>query len=59
MWRDVKKACDQAQIIIMVLDARDPSGTKIPEIEEYAQKNGKKLVYLLNKSDLAPNSKEW
>jgi ribosome biogenesis GTPase A len=43
----------------MVLDARDPIGTKIAEIEEYAQKNSKKLVYLLNKIDMSPNSSDW
>ena len=59
MWRDVKKACDQAQIIVMVLDARDPEGTRISEIEDYAQKNSKKVIMLLNKSDLAPNTTEW
>ena len=43
----------------MVLDARDPEGTRISEIEDYAQKNSKKVIMLLNKSDLAPNTTEW
>ena len=59
MWKDVKKTCELAEIILMVLDARDPEGTRVSEIEEYAQKNGKKVIMLINKIDLAPNSEEW
>ena len=59
MWRDVKKATELAHIIVMVLDARDPEGTRISDIEDYAQKNGKKVIMLLNKADLVPNAAEW
>jgi len=36
------------------LDARDPEGTRVQEIEEKVLTDGKKIIYLLNKKDLVP-----
>ena len=38
----------------MVLDARDPDGTRCDEIEKYITENGKKIIYVINKIDLVP-----
>lgn len=50
-----------SDIIVMVLDARDPEGTRVAEIEEKVKNDGKKIIYLLNKKDLVPeeNVKAW
>ncbi|VDN04435.1 unnamed protein product [Thelazia callipaeda] len=58
---EVRKTIESADIIIEVLDARDPLGSRSRNIEEDILKSGKRLVLLLNKIDLVPkeNVKEW
>jgi len=43
-------------VILHVLDARDPIGTRCDSVEAYLakEKKGKKVVYVLNKVDLVP-----
>lgn len=59
--REVKKAVEQSDVLICVLDARDPEGTRCHETEEAAKEASKKLIYVLNKSDLVPadNLQAW
>ena len=45
----VLQVLSSANVIIEVLDARDPSGTRCPEVEEEVLKAGKRLVLVLNK----------
>lgn len=53
--RDLRKIIETAEVILHVLDARDPIGTKSNAIEEMVlSTSGKKLVYILNKADLVP-----
>lgn len=58
---EVRKLVESADIIIEVLDARDPLGSRNKAVEESILKSGKRLVLLLNKIDLIPkaNVKEW
>ncbi|KAI6230341.1 CP-type G domain-containing protein [Aphelenchoides fujianensis] len=58
---EVRKTIEAADVIIEVLDARDPLGSRSAEIEEAVLQSGKRLVLLLNKIDLVPkeNVKEW
>lgn len=44
-----------------MLDARDPMGTLNLEVDELIHSNAKKLIYVLNKTDLVPpeNVKAW
>ncbi|KAK0395492.1 hypothetical protein QR680_001305 [Steinernema hermaphroditum] len=58
---EVRKLIESADIIIEVLDARDPLGSRSKAVEESVLKSGKRLVLLLNKIDLIPkaNVKEW
>ncbi|CAD5211978.1 unnamed protein product [Bursaphelenchus okinawaensis] len=58
---EVKKTISAADIIIEVLDARDPFGSRSKQIEDQALNSGKRLVLLLNKIDLVPkdNVKKW
>jgi len=43
--------CDIADIILEIVDARDPENTRSAVIEENAVKNGKKLIVIINKID--------
>jgi len=60
-WRDVKKVIDRSEVIVMVLDARDPEGTRAEEIESLVTESNKKIVYVINKVDLVPpeNAIAW
>jgi nuclear GTP-binding protein len=53
--RELRKTVDAADVVLMVLDARDPLGTRSSAVEEMVlSDHRKKLVYVLNKSDLVP-----
>eukprot|EP00455_Lapot_gusevi_P020310 TRINITY_DN2157_c0_g1_i3.p1 TRINITY_DN2157_c0_g1~~TRINITY_DN2157_c0_g1_i3.p1 ORF type:complete len:545 (+),score=127.94 TRINITY_DN2157_c0_g1_i3:66-1637(+) len=60
-YRELKKLLEAADVIIQVLDARDPEGCRCRHIEqkilgELSQKAGsqKKIILVLNKIDLVP-----
>uniref|UniRef100_A0A3B3RSQ6 Nucleolar GTP-binding protein 2 n=1 Tax=Paramormyrops kingsleyae TaxID=1676925 RepID=A0A3B3RSQ6_9TELE len=54
---------DSSDVIIQVLDARDPMGTRSQSIETYMKKEKpwKHLIFVLNKCDLIPTwvTKRW
>ncbi len=50
----VDKVIDECDLILLVLDARDPELTRNKELEEKVKSKGKKLIYVLNKADLVP-----
>ena len=59
-----KQVVDQADVVLYVLDARDPDGTRSKEVERMvmaAASGGKRLIFILNKIDLvpAPVLKSW
>lgn len=57
IWGELYKVLDSSDVVIHVLDARDPLGTRCARIVESMktpQYAGKHLVYLLNKCDLVP-----
>lgn len=62
-YKEFKKVVDAADVIIQVLDARDPLGSRCPQVEDMIINAGqnKKLVLLMNKIDLVPKSnvQEW
>ena len=47
---------DSSDVVIQVLDARDPLGTRSQSIETYIkkEKHWKHLIFVLNKCDLIP-----
>lgn len=53
--KELRKLVEAADVILHVLDARDPLGTRSSTIEEMVlSKPNKRLVFILNKSDLVP-----
>ncbi|KAF5352950.1 hypothetical protein D9758_007890 [Tetrapyrgos nigripes] len=62
--RQLHKVIDESDIVILVLDARDPEGCRSRLVEEEVRRReseGKKLVFVLNKVDLIPkaNAQAW
>lgn len=58
---EVRRTIDNADIVLEVLDARDPLGSRSHQIEKLVLDSGKRLVLLLNKIDLVPkeNLHRW
>lgn len=59
-----KQVVDQADVVLYILDARDPEGTRSKEVERMvtaAASGGKRMILILNKIDLIPASvlKAW
>ncbi|TKY85160.1 hypothetical protein EX895_006240 [Sporisorium graminicola] len=56
IWGELYKVIDSSDVIIHVLDARDPLGTRCRSVEKHIRddKPHKHLVFLLNKVDLVP-----
>ncbi|XP_041944373.1 guanine nucleotide-binding protein-like 3 [Alosa sapidissima] len=61
--KELNKVIEASDILVEVLDARDPLGCRCPELEEAVLKHEgkKKLMFVLNKIDLVPkdNLKKW
>lgn len=56
IWAELYKVIDSSDVILHVLDARDPLGTRCESVEKYLakEKRAKKMVFILNKVDLVP-----
>uniref|UniRef100_A0A8C5V429 Guanine nucleotide-binding protein-like 3 n=1 Tax=Microcebus murinus TaxID=30608 RepID=A0A8C5V429_MICMU len=60
--QELKKVIEASDVVLEVLDARDPLGCRCPQVEKAIVQHGqKKLVLVLNKSDLVPmeNLESW
>ena len=58
IWNELYKVIDSSDVVIHVLDARDPEGTRCRSIEKYIREEAahKHLVFVLNKTDLVPTT---
>jgi nuclear GTP-binding protein len=58
IWEELYKVVDSSDVLIYVLDARCPDGTRNRSLEDHLKKNceAKHLVFVLNKCDLVPTS---
>jgi nuclear GTP-binding protein len=56
IWGELYKVIDSSDVVVQVLDARDPMGTRCYHLEKHLKENAKHkhLVFLLNKCDLVP-----
>lgn len=56
IWGELYKVIDSSDVIIHVLDVRDPLGTRCRSVEKHIreEKPHKHLIFLLNKVDLVP-----
>ncbi|SOV04999.1 related to NUG1 - Nuclear GTPase (involved in Ribosome biogenesis) [Ustilago sp. UG-2017a] len=54
--RELRKVVDNADVLLQVLDARDPLGCRSLQTERMLMRAGKKIVLILNKIDLVPKS---
>ena len=52
--RELKNVCEKSDIILEVLDVRDPLGCRSRDLEAEIEGMNKKLVLVLNKIDLVP-----
>ncbi|KAI5135248.1 nuclear GTP-binding protein [Nematocida ausubeli] len=50
--KEIYKVVAESDVILQMLDARDPIGSRAPEVERIIHSQEKKLVYILNKIDL-------
>lgn len=53
-YREFNQVVGNSDVVLMVLDARDPLGCRVQQVEEAVREAGKRLVLVLNKSDLVP-----
>lgn len=58
IWNELYKVMDSSDVIIHVLDARDPVRSRCRSVEKYLKEEAphKHLIFVLNKCDLVPTS---
>ncbi|XP_002513727.2 GTPase LSG1-1 [Ricinus communis] len=58
IWRQLWRVVERSDLLVMVVDARDPLFYRCPDLEAYAQEvdKHKRTLLLVNKADLLPFS---
>lgn len=59
--RELRKVLEHADVLLEVLDVRDPLGCRAYSLEREAVQQGKRVILVLNKVDLVPasNTRAW
>jgi len=59
--KELKKVIEASDVVVEVLDARDPEGCRSHELEKEVLSQGKKVLLVVNKIDLVPpqNARMW
>ena len=52
--REIRQVIEKSDVIVQVMDARDPEGSRCIELEDQIKESSKKLIFLLYKIDLMP-----
>lgn len=57
IWGELYKVIDSSDVVVHVLDARDPLGTRCFAVEHFLKNEAKHkhLIFILNKCDLVPS----
>jgi GTP-binding conserved hypothetical protein len=60
-WRRVRSVLEMSDLVLEVIDARDPVETRNRRLEDLVNRLGKSLMIVINKADLVPMEvlKEW
>ncbi|KAI0107765.1 nucleolar GTP-binding protein 2 [Nemania sp. FL0031] len=58
IWNELYRVLDSSDVVLHILDARNPEGTRCKAVEQYLKKEAphKHLIFVLNKVDLIPTS---
>ena len=63
IWAELYRVLDCSDVVVQVLDARDPQGTRSLAIEKHLRESAKhkNLIFVLNKVDLVPTwvTRRW
>jgi hypothetical protein len=64
IWSELYKVIDSSDVLVQVLDARDPDGTRCRRIEEELKQKDRRhkhMIIVLNKCDLVPTwvTRRW
>ncbi|ADI31161.1 GTPase [Staphylothermus hellenicus] len=60
-WNDLRRIVSRADVVLEVVDAREPMNTRSRKLEKIVYELGRELIIVLNKSDLVPRTvvEEW
>ncbi|WP_069807546.1 YlqF/YawG family GTPase [Vulcanisaeta thermophila] len=60
-WRRVRDVIEKSDLVLEVIDARDPLETRNEDVEKLARRLGKPVIIAMNKADLVPIDvlREW
>lgn len=53
-WGEIRKAVERSNLVLEVLDSRDPWTTRSRKLEGIASSMGRRVLVVMNKSDLVP-----